>query len=89
MAVALHYVDERGFVIERFLSIVHVADTIALSLKVAIEAIFSKHGLSISSLRGQGYDGASNMQGEFNGLKSLIMMENESAFYVHYFAHQF
>ena len=28
------------------------------------------------------------MQGEFNGLKSLIMMENESAFYVHCFAHQ-
>ena len=28
------------------------------------------------------------MQGEFNALKSLIMMENESAFYVHCFAHQ-
>ena len=28
------------------------------------------------------------MQGEFNGLKSLIMMDNESAFYVHCFAHQ-
>ena len=28
------------------------------------------------------------MQGEFNGLKSLIMMENEYAFYVHCFAHQ-
>ena len=36
MTVALRYVDERGFVIERFLSIVHVTDTTALSLKVAI-----------------------------------------------------
>ena len=88
MAIALRYVDEWGFFIERFLSIVHVTDTTVLSLKVAIEAIFSKHGLSISSLRGQGYDGASNMQGEFNGLKSLIMMENEYAFYVHCFDHQ-
>ncbi|XP_042404572.1 zinc finger MYM-type protein 1-like [Zingiber officinale] len=44
--------------------------------------------LSISNLRGQGYDGASNMKGEFNSLKSLIMMENPSAYYVHYFAHQ-
>ena len=52
IAVALCYVDERGFVIERFLGIVHVTDTAVLSLKVAIEAIFSKHGLSISSLRG-------------------------------------
>ena len=35
--------------------------TTASSLKATIEALFSKHGLSISRLRGQGYDGASNM----------------------------
>nr|XP_034918724.1 uncharacterized protein LOC118052019 [Populus alba] len=40
-------------------------DTTASSLKAAIEALFSKHGLSISRLRGQGYDGASNMR-DFN-----------------------
>ncbi|XP_057720354.1 uncharacterized protein LOC130934845 [Arachis stenosperma] len=39
-------------------------------------------------VRGQGYDGASNMQGEFNGLKTLILKENSYAFYVHCFAHQ-
>lgn len=49
---------------------------------------FCRHGLCISRLRGQGYDGASNMRGELNGLKTLIMEENESAFYVHCFAHQ-
>lgn len=38
---------------------------------------------------GQGYDGASNMQGELHGvLKSLIIAENECAFYIHCFAHQ-
>ncbi|XP_077219112.1 uncharacterized protein LOC143853280 [Tasmannia lanceolata] len=42
----------------------------------------------IEALRGQGYDGASNMQGEFNGLKALILKENEYAYYVHCFAHQ-
>ncbi|XP_012850138.1 PREDICTED: zinc finger MYM-type protein 1-like [Erythranthe guttata] len=47
-----------------------------------------KFGLSLSRVRGQGYDGASNMQGEFNGLKSLILKENKYAFYVHCFAHQ-
>ena len=31
---------------------------------------------------------ASNMQGEYNGLKTLIMKENECAFYIHCFAHQ-
>ena len=40
MVVALRYVDERGFIIEHFFGIVHVIDTTALSLKVAIEAIF-------------------------------------------------
>ena len=44
--------------------------------------------MSLCRLCGQGYDGASNMRGEFNGLKTLFMKENGSAFYVHCFAHQ-
>ena len=44
--------------------------------------------MSLLKLRGQGYDGASNMQGDINGLKTLILKENKSAFYVHGFAHQ-
>ncbi|KAL0559258.1 hypothetical protein IC582_003855 [Cucumis melo] len=28
------------------------------------------------------------MQGEFHGLKALILKENECAFYIHCFAHQ-
>lgn len=47
------------------------------------EALFSKLGLSIMILRGQGYDGASNMHGKFNNLKTLIMKENGFIFYVH------
>lgn len=39
-------------------------------------------------LCGQGYDGANIIRGEFNGLKALILKENESAFYFHCFAHQ-
>lgn len=74
--------------IERFLAIIHVPETSALTLKVAIDQLFSKHGLSISRLRGQGYDGASNMSGKFKGLKSLILSENPCAFYIHCFAHQ-
>ena len=55
---------------------------------MTIDELFCKHGLSISRIRGQGYDGASNMQGEFSGLKSLILKENSYAFYVHCFAYQ-
>ncbi|CAN1224432.1 Zinc finger MYM-type protein 1 [Linum perenne] len=72
----------------RFLGISHVKDTKALTLKNEIEAMLVKNGLSLSRIRGQGYDGASNMKGEINGLKSLILAENPSAHYVHCFAHQ-
>ncbi|KAH7690019.1 P-loop containing nucleoside triphosphate hydrolase protein [Dioscorea alata] len=88
MALVLRYMNNRGCIVECFLAIVHVSDTTALSLKEAIESMFSKHELSLSRLRGQGYDGASNMHGEFNGLKSLILKENEFAFYIYCFAHQ-
>ncbi|XP_078181492.1 uncharacterized protein LOC144575272 [Carex rostrata] len=88
MAVVIRFVNKSGSVVERFLGIVHVPDTAALSLKVALEGLFVKNGLTFSRLRGQGYDGASNMSGEFNGLQKLIMKENESAYYVHCWAHQ-
>ncbi|KAH9689345.1 TTF-type domain-containing protein [Citrus sinensis] len=88
MAVVLCYVDKNGYVVECFVGIERVSSTTAASLKESLDNMFSRFGLSLSMLRGQGYDGASNMHGEFNGLKTLILEENESAYYVHYFAHQ-
>ena len=88
MALVLCYVNEKGIIIERFLGIVHVESTTTLSLKYAIECLLCEHNLSLSKLRGQGYDGANNMQGDINGLKILILKENKSAFYVHCFVHQ-
>ena len=88
MAVVLRYVNNNGQVMERFLGLVHVTDTSAKSLKEGIDSLFARHNLSLSRLRGQGYDGASNMRGEFNGLKTLILKENPSAKYIHCFAHQ-
>ena len=88
MAIVFSFVNSKACVIERSLGIVHVSDTTSLSLKLAMERLFLKYGLSISILRGQGYDRASNMRGEFNGLKTLILKDNPSAYYVHCFAHQ-
>lgn len=79
MRVVLRYVNNHGDVIERFFGVVHVPDTSSISLKNAIDELFAKHKLSLSRLRGQGYDGASNMRGEFNGLKALILKENPYA----------
>ncbi|WVZ65563.1 hypothetical protein U9M48_014904 [Paspalum notatum var. saurae] len=79
MAVVLGYVDKCGIVKERFVGLVHVTETNFFS---------PQFKLSLKQVRGQGYDGASNMRGEFNGLQSLIMRESSSAYYVHCFAHQ-
>ena len=65
-----------------------MSETYSASLKSAIDSMFAKYGSSIQKVRGQGYDGASNMKGEFNGLRSLISKENTSTFYVHCFSHQ-
>jgi hypothetical protein len=56
--------------------------------QIFIDELFTDFKLSLKQIRGQGYDGARNMQGEFNELQSLIMRENSSAYYVYCFAHQ-
>ncbi|KAK1377581.1 Zinc finger MYM-type protein 1-like protein [Heracleum sosnowskyi] len=61
MAVVVRYVDKRGCVIERFLGLEHVPSTTVIALKAAIDKIVSRYKLSITSLRGQGYDRESNM----------------------------
>jgi hypothetical protein len=81
-------VNKKGKVIERFLGIKHVKETTSEALKAALVEVLGDHGLYIRNLRGQGYDGASNMRGEFNGLQKLIRDENPYAFYIHCFAHQ-
>ncbi|XP_060214793.1 uncharacterized protein LOC132641730 [Lycium barbarum] len=88
MAIVLRYVDRWGSVVERFIGIVHVRNTSALCLKEAIVNYLAQHSLSLSNIRGQCYDGASNMQGRLSGLKILIQQESRSAHAIHCFAHQ-
>nr|XP_009763460.1 PREDICTED: zinc finger MYM-type protein 1-like [Nicotiana sylvestris] len=88
MAIVLRYVDRRGSVMECFMGIVHVRDTTALSLRNEIVSLLTKHSLSPSSIRGQCYDGASNIQGDLNGLKILMQKESRGAHSIHCFAHQ-
>ena len=88
LAVCLRYVDKKGRAVVRFLGLAHVEDTTSLTLKAAIQKMLMDYNLTFAMVRGQGYDGASNMRGNANGLKKLIMDESPSAYYVHCFAHQ-
>ncbi|GKE29989.1 zinc finger MYM-type protein 1-like protein, partial [Tanacetum coccineum] len=66
MALVLRYVDRLGIVKERFAGVVHVDDTCSVTLKASIDTLFAQHKLSLKQVRGQGYEGSSNMRGEFN-----------------------
>ena len=88
MAIILRFVDQNGCVQERFFELVHVADTMAITLKKAVCDVLSRYGLRVSDIRGQGYDGASNMRGEWNGLQALFLKDCPYAYYIHCFAHK-
>jgi hypothetical protein len=88
MAIILRFVDKDNFVRERFFGLVHVFDTVALTLKKCIYSILFKHKLDIQNIRGQGYDGASNMRGGWNGLQVLVSNDCPYAYYIHCFAHR-
>ncbi|GJY21368.1 zinc finger MYM-type protein 1-like protein [Tanacetum coccineum] len=88
--VDLRYVDKFGLLKERFLGIIHVKNTSSSTIKASIDSLFNEHKLSMQQLRGQGYDGSSNytLRVSYNLVKALILKENDSAYYVHCFAHQ-
>jgi hypothetical protein len=88
MALVVRFVDQEGFIRERFLDIVHVHDTTSATLKHELCFVLSHHNLDVKNIRGQGYDGASNMRGEWNGLQAKFIAECPQAYYVHCFAHQ-
>ena len=50
--------------------------------------MLSHYNLDFKSTRGQGYDGAINMQGHFKGLQALINNDCPYAYYVHYLAYR-
>lgn len=88
MTVCIRYVNLTNYVIqEDFLGFVKMTSTTGISIKNAIKQKLEDIGLSLENLRGQGYDGGSNMAGKNNGVQALLLNEQPLAFYTHCFSH--
>ena len=87
VSFVLRYIDKECDIQERFIGVVTVTRTDSATLVRTIEEVLSGHNLSIKDIRGQGYDGASNMSGQYSGVQSRIAAENSTAVYVHCHAH--
>lgn len=72
---------------ERFLQVCNIHNTRGESLENLVIDLLEENNLKLENIRGQGYDGAANMSGRFNGLQSRILKRNPKALYVHCQAH--
>ncbi|KAK2439264.1 hypothetical protein QL285_023951 [Trifolium repens] len=88
LALVLRFVDKNGFIQERFFDIVDLKEVTPLALKEEVCAILFRHNLDVSNIRGQGYDGISDMREIWNDLRTLFLNECPYAYYVHGFAHK-
>ncbi|KAK4876597.1 hypothetical protein RN001_009103 [Aquatica leii] len=88
LTLCVRCVDVEKFMVrEDFLGFVQIKSTTGLEIKKTIVAELSRMGLSLSNLRGQGYDGGSNMAGHHKSVHALILNEQPLAFYTHCFIH--
>ena len=77
-----------GTVKEVFVDFVEVERITGQVLAQAILQWLSMHGLSPADIRGQCYDGASNMSEAVSGCKSIVQQEAPLALYFHCAAHR-
>ncbi|XP_042423624.1 zinc finger MYM-type protein 1-like [Zingiber officinale] len=75
MTIILRFVNNHGILTERFFVIKSVSDTTSLNLKNEISNVLIHYDLQVKKIRGQGYDGASNMRGAWNGLQALFLRD--------------
>ncbi len=74
---------------EDLIGMVAVPDTTGETLFHVVKDLLIRLNLPIKNCRGQAYDGASNMQGNFKGVATRIQQEVPSAIHVHCLVHCF
>ena len=87
LPICIRFVDSLSNIREEFLSFVKLERVRASDIASAIIETLEGFGLSLGSLRGQGYDGASTMSGEKAGVQALIKQKQPKALYTHCAGH--
>ena len=87
LAICIHFVDAAMSIREEFVSFVKLARVRAMDIANALQDVLKEIGLQLTHLRGQGYDGASTMSGEQNGVQRLLLDKQPKALYTHCAGH--
>ena len=87
LPICLRFVDSEYNICEEFGAFVKLARVRAVDIADAIMKTLENLGLSLSSLHGQGYDGASTMSGAKTGVQARIRECQPKALYTHCASH--
>ena len=72
---------------EEFIGLYEVATIEALSIVAVVKDCLLRLNISIAKVRGQCYDGASNMTGVRRGVATLLQREQPTAYFTHCYGH--
>ena len=86
-AICLRCVDEALEPHEEFVGMYEPPETTGKTLTKCILDVLTRLRLPLSTLRGQTYDGASNMSGVYSGCQAIVLEKQPLALYVHCGAH--
>jgi hypothetical protein len=86
-SICIRYVDSNLQPREEFIGLYEAPDSSGKTIATCILDVFTRLQLPIAHLRGQTYDGASNMSGVYRGCQAIIHEQQPLALYVHCGAH--
>ena len=88
VSICIRYVDDQFKINEKFVGLYSSDSTTASALTGIIKDSLTRFDLRLDDLRGQCYDGASNMTGKVNGVQAQLKAVQPKALFVHCTAHR-
>lgn len=87
MCITIRSIDDDYKVHEDVIGLYGIPSQDAATVVEAIRDALTRCDLSMDKCRGQGFDGAANMSGIYNGVSALILKQQPKAIFVHCAAH--